>query len=141
MARAMTNDLDCLAARLHGRCSRLAEGDRLDALCRLRDLSELGGAICPSAEFRGAADFQRRVVQDFALELGGMLKHLGAGGGDLLAWMQVRFQVENLKVLVRGFASHTPREELLEHMVLLPSERAPDTTAMAAAGSWEAFVE
>ena len=139
MARAMTNDLDCLAARLHGRRSRLAEGERLDALCQLQDLSELTRGIYPAVEFPAAADFQRRLVQDFVLELCGFLKHLGGAGAALLGWMLVRFQVESLKVLIRGFAGRISTEALMGHLVFLPTERELDTAALAAAGSWEGF--
>ncbi len=140
MARPSTNDLDCLAGLLHGRRSRLAEGDRLDALCHLRDLSEFSRAVDASAESHAAAGLQRRLVEDFVLELGGILKYVEAEGADLLAWILFRFQVENLKVLVRGLASHTPRQELKEHLIPLSTERALDSAALAGAGSWAAFV-
>lgn len=139
MARVMTNDLDYLAARMHGRRSRLAEAERLDALCQLRGVPELSRAIYPDSEFHTAADFQRRLVQDLVWELSGFLQHLAAAGADLLAWMLARFQVENIKVLVRGFVKRTPLGGLEEHLVVLPHDLALDTQALASAKSLEDF--
>ena len=43
------NDLDFLGALLHGRRSRLVEERRLEALCRLQSLPELGFTVYPDA--------------------------------------------------------------------------------------------
>lgn len=141
MARVLTNDLDYLTARLHGRRSRLAEAERLDALCRLPDLSELGRALYPGTELKVAVGLQRRLLQDLVWELSRCLRHLDGPGAELLAWMLVRFEVENLKVLVRGFASQTPPAMLREHLVALPPDLALDWSALASAESLERFVE
>lgn len=139
MARVSTDDLDYLNARLYGRRSRVAEGARLDALCHLRNLPELSRAICPEAEPHGTADFQRRLVQDLVWELSGFLQHLAAARADLLAWIIIRFQVENLKVLLRGFVNRTPLEVLQAHLVTLPPTLTLNAPALAAVKSLEDF--
>lgn len=59
------SNLDYLTARLHGRRSRMAEGERLDALCRIRSIEEYARTLFPEAEFQGIADLQRQLVEDF----------------------------------------------------------------------------
>jgi len=134
------NDLDYLGALLHGRRSRLAEGGRLEALWRLRNVSELGRALYPDTDFRTAAELQRRLVGDLARELASCLKHLEGAGAALLAWMLARFQVENMKVLVRGFANHLPFEALEPHLVPLPHGLALDVEAPLQAQSADDFI-
>jgi len=141
MAPGMVNDLEYLAARLHGRRSRLAEAERLDALCRLTHLAELGHAVYPDAEFHTAADFQRRLAQHLVRELSGFLKHLEGPGADLLAWMLVRFQVENMRVLLRSFMHRTPLEGPEKYLLSLPHDLTLDVQALMAAESLEEFTE
>jgi vacuolar-type H+-ATPase subunit C/Vma6 len=137
----MVNDLDYLAARLHGRRSRLAEASRLDALCHLSNTPELGRAVYPDSELHAVADFQRRLAQDLVRELSGFLKQLEGPGADLLGWTLVRFQVENIKVLVRAFLRRTPLEAPEEHLLSLPRGLALDVPALLAADSLKAFAE
>ncbi len=139
MAWAGVNDLDYLATRLHGRRARMAEAERVDGLCRLADIPELSRTLYPEAEFRTAVDLQRRLAQDLVDELSGMLKHLEGPGADLLSWMLVRFQVENLKVLLRGQARRMPLAVLERHVLRLPREWALDMPALAGADSVETF--
>jgi vacuolar-type H+-ATPase subunit C/Vma6 len=135
----LANDLDHVAARLHGRRSRLGEGARLDALGRLRTLGELAHACWPDAEPPSTTQFQRHLVGDLLAELTECLAHLGGAGARLVDWLRVRFQVENLKVLLRGVATHTPLAGLHEFLLPLPRELALDPAALRAAESWTAF--
>jgi len=158
MSRARINDLDYLAARLHGRRSRLAEAERLEGLCRLPDLPELGRAVYPEAEFHAAGDFQRRLAQDLVGELAGFLEHLegvrGAGevlsarepylegpGADLVTWMLVRFQVENIKVLLRGLMRRAPLEIPEGYLVSVPQGLPVKVQALRAAHSLQEFTD
>lgn len=140
MTRASSNDLDYLATRLHARRSRMAEKARLDGLCHLRSLPELGRAVFRGSEFSVTTDFQRRLVQDLAAEMSWCLKHLEADDQDFIAWLQVRFQVENIKTLLRGFLNHTPLETLQPRLVQLPSGLTLEAAALLAAKSLEEFV-
>ena len=140
MTRVSSNDLDYLATRLHARRSRMAERERLAELCRARSVPELGRAIFPGAEIFVTADFQRRLVQDLAGEISGCLKHLDADDQDFIVWLLARFQIENAKILLRGFLNHTPLETLQPHLVQLPAGFALNTTALLAAKSLEEFI-
>ena len=139
MARAMTNDLDYLAARLHGRRSRLAEVSRLESLCGLQSLPELSRTVYPDTKFHAVAEFQRGLAQDLVHELFGFLKHLEGPGADLLGWMLARFQVENMKVLVRASTHRTPLETLQEYLLSVPDDLALNVKAMLSAKSLEEF--
>ncbi len=141
MTRPQVNDLDYLAARVHGRRSRVAESERLEALCRFRQLAELSEAVCPGVEFHTVAELQRWLVEDLVRELTGMLAHLEGPGAGLLAWILTRFQVENMKVLARGYMNHTPIEVLREHLAALPHDLALDAPELATAQSLEEFVD
>lgn len=139
MTKTFSSDLDYLVTRLHARRSRLAEGGRLDDLCRSAGVPGLERAVCPDGEFAVPADFQRRLVEDLAAELAGCLKHLEGNGHDYIAWLLVRFQVENIKVLLRGFLNRTPFELLAPQMVSLPAGLMPEARALLAVKSPEEF--
>jgi vacuolar-type H+-ATPase subunit C/Vma6 len=141
MTRASSNDLDYLATRLHARRSRMAEGERLDELCRARSVPDLGRAIFPGAEISAVKDFQRRLAQALAGEISGCLKHLGADDQDFIAWLLARFQVENVKILLRGFLTRTPLADLQPRLVSLPADLALAAPALLAAKSLDGFAE
>ncbi len=134
------NDLDYLGAVLHARRSRIAEAGRLEALCRLRSLAELGRAVYPDTEFPTAADFQRRLVEDWARELSDCMAQLGGAVAKLLAWLSVRFEVENLKVVLRGVVNRIPFEQLKPRLIPLPQSPTWDVEALAHAQSLTEFV-
>lgn len=141
MYQARTNDLDYLAARLHGRRSRLAEADRLDELCRLSRIAELADRLCPGKGIERVPLLQRRWVGDLVAELSGLRDSLSGAGERLLNWMLVRFQVENLKVLFRGFAAQAAQEPVKQHLFPLPKELALNVEALTGDGSLAELVK
>ncbi|HUX00100.1 MAG: V-type ATPase subunit [Phycisphaerae bacterium] len=132
-------DMDFLAANIHGRRSRLAEAERLDALCRLPTVTDLARALFPESRFLTAAALERVLVLDQAEELAEIALRLGGAAGRVLDWLGVRFQMENLKVLARGLAGGMALADLRPHLVLLPDDLALPVEALASAGSVEAF--
>lgn len=137
----MVGGLDFLAASVHGRRSRLAETNRLETLCRLPNSLEFCHAVYPYMEFHALADIQRRLTQDLVCELCGIQRHLEGPGADLLSWMMVRFQVENIKMLVRARGHRTPLEAPEAFLLWLPHDLALDVPALLAADSWKDFAE
>jgi vacuolar-type H+-ATPase subunit C/Vma6 len=125
MATPIANNLDYLAARLHARRSLLAEGARLDELCRLRELSALFDAVQPNSGCDSTVFFQRRLVEGLAAELAAIRNELAGAVRDVVDWMLVRFEVENLKVQVRGVASRAAPDEVGSHLIRLPGRAAP----------------
>jgi vacuolar-type H+-ATPase subunit C/Vma6 len=133
----LTTGLDYVAAVLHGRRSRMAEGDRLGALAAERSIGDLARVLYGETAIASAVELQKRLVVDRALEILELARKLDGPAGEFLDWLAVRFQVENLKVLARGLAAGTPWSEVQAHLVPLPGNLAVDARAMAS----EATVE
>ena len=138
--RQTAGDMDYLAARLHGRRSRMAEGERLDSLCRTGSLRDLFHAIFPESEINGVLDFQRFLVHELIGEVSEFRAHISGPGASLIDWMLVRYQMENVKVLFRGYLTKTPAEEIGRHLVSVPGWLPVDIRGVAAAESPEGFV-
>jgi vacuolar-type H+-ATPase subunit C/Vma6 len=122
MATHVTGNLDYLAARLHGRRSRMAERARLDALCGLRSVADLSRTRFFAAPIEASTEFQRALAQEVVRELWDFMPQLSGRGAELLRWILVRYQVENLKVLARGFATRKSYDELRPHLIDLPGD-------------------
>jgi vacuolar-type H+-ATPase subunit C/Vma6 len=132
-------DLDFLVARLHGRRQDLAEGDRLDVLCRLRTVSDLARAILPDSRATHARDLQQQLISRTLGELTEFTQQLSGAGARLIQWLRVRFQLENIKVLGRAFATHRAPDTARDYLVSLPEDLELDTTALSTADSVDSF--
>ncbi len=140
MAPQTATDLDYLAANVHARRSRMAEGDRLRGLLRLRTVPDLAEAVLAGAgPVATAADLQRRLIRNQAAELADLAGGVGGAGGSLLAWLAARFQVENLKVLARGFARRLRPEAVRPHLVPV-GPAPPDPAPLVTAADVDTFV-
>jgi vacuolar-type H+-ATPase subunit C/Vma6 len=135
MTRSFCDNVTYLAAKLHARRSRLLEGERLETLCRIGTLPEFGRAIGLGANDGTIAEMQRELVANLVHELAGYLKHLDEAGSDLLFWMLFRFQIENVKVLLRGFINKIPKDELRSLLHSLPGGLALDFERLIASSS------
>lgn len=126
MAGSSVCDVDFTLARLHGRRSALADGPRLDELCRIRTVPELSRRLYPgSPPDASPRDFQRRAISGYAAELASLAEGMPGAGAAFLDWQRERFSLENLKVLARGVFAGLPQEEIGRHMVVLPGREAP----------------
>ena len=90
MPNIITQDLDFLTARLHGRRSRMAESERLESLCRIRNMPELGRAVFPDGDTPRAAHFQQRLTREFVAELTSLLPYLAGPRARWVSWMATR---------------------------------------------------
>lgn len=138
MKKAFCDNLTYLATKLHARRSRMLEGNRLAALCHIRTLPELGQAIGLGADY-SAAELQRQLVKDLVHELAGFVKHLGEAGSELFFCMLLRFQIENVKVLIRGFINKLPQDLLQLYLVPLPESMTLDVQKLMTSNSLEDF--
>jgi vacuolar-type H+-ATPase subunit C/Vma6 len=118
----------------------MAEGERLDSLCRIRSLPEFIRTIFPQTELTGVLDFQRLLLYELIDELSGLGAHMTGSGADFTDWMLFRFQAENLKMLIRAFLTKTPIEELYGLFAPLSGKLALDIKGLAAAQSLEDFI-
>lgn len=127
----MAKDLDYLAARIHGRRSRLADGSRLESLSRLKSVSDLSRQLFPRTKPATASDLQRRVVRDLVREMVDILHHLAGPEARLMEWFILRFHIENLKILLRGILAGTSPQILEGHLIALPEKPPLDWATRA----------
>ena len=98
-------DLDHLAARLHGRRGRLYDGARLRALCSLGSPADLAKIIFPGEGLATAAGLERRLLDAYLSEAREISACFDGARRALLEWQAARFQLENLKTIVRALSS------------------------------------
>lgn len=139
MPTAPPPNLDYLVARLHGRRGQFAEADKLDALCRLRSMTDLVRAVSPRTRFTTAVDFQHGLIHEMVQELEDFAAQLTGAGSTLMTWMRVRCQIENLKVMARAFATGKSFEVARHYLVPLPDDLALDFEALSVADDGESF--
>jgi len=138
--RHIADDLDFLAANLHGKKSRIAEGERLDSLCRIQNLQELYNNIFPDSEFEGIIDFQRQLIIRLIAEISGFCAYMSGAREELINWTLIRFQVENLKILVRSILTDVPIKQRYEFLIPLPKTLSVDVDRLGSSESLEEFV-
>ena len=130
MSRPPTNDLNYLGAFVHARRSQMAEGARLESLCGLRSLPELGAAVLPAVALLDTAGFQRRLVQELIREFSDYLGCLRDAGAGVLAWVLAKFEIENVKVMLRSLVNQIPFQQVRKHLIPLPHQ--PDGSRQTA---------
>ena len=133
-------DLDFLASCLHARHSRMFEVERLDALCRIRNFPEFVSMIFPKSEIKEILDFQKSLIHEFISELSGFRAYVSDAGTDLIDWILVRFQMENIKILLRACFNGAPIGEIEKHLIVLPAALGIDKEKLATAQSAEDFI-
>jgi V/A-type H+/Na+-transporting ATPase subunit C len=120
--RGISDNLDFLSARLHGRRSQMAEGEKLEALCRVPTMELFTASIFPGTECRSAAEMQLCLLRKLAEEASDIAAQLSSPGADLVHWLVRRFQVENLKIILRGVLTGSDSEACRRHLLPLPRE-------------------
>ncbi len=141
MAVLAHRDLDYWVVRLHGRHSRLAEGARLNELCRLRTVAELARSLGAVPEIRRARDLQRWLIGGWSGELNELARCMPESIARLLVWQSARMQLENIKLLARGFVAKLPFERLQPLLIEVPNSLlACDMTKLGSANSLEQFI-
>lgn len=120
MTRHADIDLTFLAARLHGRRSRVAEGGKLDELCGLQSVQELSLRVLAGIEFAAPQDLQKELTRRLILEVVELRDSTRGPLRELLDWELVRFAASNLKVILRGVLHRVDRDEILGHLVDAP---------------------
>jgi vacuolar-type H+-ATPase subunit C/Vma6 len=138
--RQMTDNLEFVAALLHGRRSHMAEGERLQALCRARTLADLAREVPAGRAAQSATEIELQLVQGLAQEAADVARHLTGPVAGVLQWLAGRFQVENLKLLVRRLMTDAPLERLTPHLLALPPGLQLDLGALAKAESLGALL-
>lgn len=122
----IARDLDFLSARLHGRRSGMAEGARLEALCSIPSVSDLGRVICADNESLTAGELQRRLTRQLAYEIADYLPCLNGTEALVAKWLLERFQIANLKIIARGILAGRTPDSIRNLLLDLPPNLPPD---------------
>ena len=137
---SITGDLDFLQAKVHGLRSRVYEFDRLDGLCDLRTITQLWHRLYPEADPADHHALERRLLADQVAVLEVLRSHLPEPLVPFFTWVLRRFQVENLKVLLRAWKAHEPPERVAPFLAPLPAEFALPAQALLKAATLADFL-
>ncbi|HUT37121.1 MAG TPA: V-type ATPase subunit [Planctomycetota bacterium] len=136
----LSGDFDYIQAKVHGLRSRVYELERLDHVCDLRTIPQLWHRLYPEANPGDHHELQRRLLADHAATLEGVRDHLPEHLAPLYAWMMRRFQVENLKVLLRGWKAKEPAQRVVPFLARVRAELALEAAPFLKAGDLASFV-
>lgn len=137
--RQVTGNQVYVAALLHGRRSRMAEGARLRTLSQTPTMPDFALEVLGAADVSQASEVQLRLMQELAREAVELGPHLNGEAADLLPWLASRFQIENLKLLVRRLMTGAPLAGLKAHLAPLSIGLKLDVEALSRAESMEVF--
>ncbi len=135
----LSGDFDFIQAKLHGQRSRVYERERLDELCELRSIDQLWGRLYPDAEPAGHRELERRLLADHVAALDLIRLHLPQRLFPFATWMMRRFQVENLKVLLRAWRVREPLASVQPLLAPLRPDLALDAAAFLKAAELPDF--
>jgi vacuolar-type H+-ATPase subunit C/Vma6 len=121
MAKTASTDFDYLAARLHGRRARAAHGARLDQLCKSATIDDLARETSPDRPLSTSSELQQALLHQLLREFSEAALHVDPSGRLILGWMRERFDVENLKLQLRGIIAQATPDEVQRHWVQLPA--------------------
>lgn len=141
MSRLPTNDLAYLGALVHARRSQMAEGARLESLCHLQSLRELGAAVLPAVALVDTAGFQRRLIQELIREFSEYVGCLRGAGAGVLAWLLAKFEIENVKVMLRHLVNPLPYQQVQKHLIPLPHQPEGSSKTVPSVESWDDLVD
>ena len=136
----LTGDFDFLQAKVHALRSRLYELDRLDKLCDLRTVAQLCHRLEPRAAVVGHHELQRRLLADHLATLDVLRQHLPRRLTPFATWMLRRFQLENLKVVLRARRTRQPFERVEPFLAPVPADLAMPWPALLKASSLADFL-
>jgi len=134
-------DFDFLFAKLHGMRSLLWEAGRLDELLGKRNLAEVFSSLSGGKTFESHIQFEKELVQRHISDLFSVGMFLSGANGEFFLWLLRRYQVENLKVILRHWAHKKERKELEAIMVELPDELALPVEKLLEAPGLASFLQ
>jgi len=136
----MISNQEFVAALVHGRRSRMAEGARLRAFAQAGTVADVTGQVLTQPAAASAAEAQLRLVQGLAEEMTELVPYLHEAAAELLRWIARRFQVENLKLMIRRVMAGAPAEAVKAHLVRLPLELNGGVKGLSEAESMKVLV-
>lgn len=122
MKHVLTTDMDFLCAKVRGLRGRLYAGPSLLALARLASSAAyyekvLSGSV-PQSHIQG----QHSLITAHAEHLVRISRFLSGKRRDAFDWLVRRYQIENLKILLRARAHKLGKDAALDLLTKLPDE-------------------
>jgi len=140
MISLIPTSVEFIQAKTHGLRSRVYEHERLDELCDLRSVGQLWHRLYPDATPGDHRELQRRLLADHVGALDGIRRFLPDALAPLYVWMMRRFQVENLKVLLRAWRAREPLARVRPFLAPLARDLELDAAAFLKAGGLADFL-
>lgn len=134
------SNIDFIVAKVRGMRGKLYEHDRLSRLCDVPTIEDLATSIAPQSPVGDILDLERQLTAQHVAALRVLLPLLDGWQADLFLWMLRRYQVENLKVILRCWATKAGEATLSAHTVPLPDELELPAAAMMRSPSIEALI-
>lgn len=138
--RAKTDNVDYIAAVLHGRRGGMAEGSRLEALSRLRTMPQLSHEVFPGQTIATAGEMHREWITLQVGELMELASHLEPKWAALIHWVAMRYALGNLKTTIRGFVSGAGKDRVLLQHIPMPKELEVELASLGACQSLEELI-
>jgi len=136
----LSGDFDFIQAKLHGQRSRVYERERLDELCELRTTDQLWARLYPEAEPAGHRELERQLLADHVAALDSVRLHLPERLAPFGAWVMRRYQIENLKTLLRAWKAREPLARVQPLLAPLRRDLALDAAAFLNAPGLPDFI-
>jgi vacuolar-type H+-ATPase subunit C/Vma6 len=124
MKTEITTDMDFLCAKVRGLRGKMYAGPSLAALARLATSAAYFEKILSGKVPASSIEGQRSLISDFVAHLCHLGRFLSGARREAFDWLARRYQVENLKVLLRARARKIDEEAAREILFALPDEFA-----------------
>ncbi len=106
---------------------QIHEGPRLLTLCDVPNIRDLAAALAPGQPIGDTIGLQRHLTEQHIASLHGLLKVLDGWEADVFLAMLRRYQVENLKVILRCWVAKADEALLAAYTVDVPGSLALPT--------------
>jgi len=137
---SVASDFDFIQAKVHGLRSKVFERERLDELAELRTIEQLWHRLYPGEEPADHHSLQRRLLADHVETLDRVRGHVPDRLRPFMDWVLRRFQVENIKVLLRGWKRREPAARVAAMLAPLPEDLELPVRAFLSATSLADFL-
>jgi vacuolar-type H+-ATPase subunit C/Vma6 len=134
-------NLDFIVAKVHGMRGLLYEEEPLRQLCNAASVEALAQQLAPNDPVGDAVGLQRVLTAEHLASLFKLYPLLDGWMAEFYLWLLRRYQAENLKVLMRGWAAKLDERAVARYLVRPPDKLALPVAEMMQAASMEALLD
>jgi len=132
-------NLDVLNAKIHAQRAAMYEKERLARLCELKSFVNLAGELYPEAGIENHLQLQKRLAEDHFSHLAWIPGFLGGKMHQFFVRLLRRYQLENIKVIFRGFHARRSPALIITRILTLPHPFDLPAEAMIPAADAKGF--